>query len=131
MKKQNIKSPLIFVRRGEWEVLRHLLDKGEITRGELLQMPHIKYGGFISRDVIFLLEKKGLIIAKITEGSSLSPTERLLREIFEESVIYALTPAGRAIVKDGLRLAKKFKRMGIDITKPRIEMKKTAVQNGE
>ncbi len=113
MRKENIRSPFVFVRLAEWNILRYLLATGKAREAQLLRLPHTQY---INRpDIILQLSRKGLIVGE--NKTEYTPEEALLRSIFEEDGgMYLLTPAGKALVKSGLRLVKKFGRMGIDIT---------------
>lgn len=112
MKKEKINSPFIFVRRGEWVILCHLLANGATMGNELSRLPHAEY--INSRSVLLRLQEKGLIT---TEKQTYTPEENLLRSIFgEESENYILTLTGMTLVKDGFRLVKKYKKLGVDIT---------------
>lgn len=118
MKKENIKSPFIFVRLAEWNILRHLLANGTAWGDDLLQLPHSVYCN--RPNIILQLLKKGLIAAE--NKTKYTPEETLLRSIFKEGgEKYLLTPAGKALIKDGMRLVRKYKKMGVDITDIHLE----------
>lgn len=119
MKKENIKSPFIFVRLAEWNILRHLLTCGSAWGDDLLRLPHSEY---INRpNIILRLLKKGLITTE--NKSEYTPEENLLRSIFKEGgEKYLLTPAGKALARDGVRLVRKYKKMGVDITNTHVSV---------
>jgi hypothetical protein len=103
MRKKKIKSPFAFLRKGEWNVLCHLFKVESCSTNDIRYgIPHAQYDCGGSDNVTSVLVKKGMV--KVIDREHVS-----------------LTPAGRAIVKDGIRLVRKFGKIGIDITNPHVE----------